>query len=52
MLDVTKPLPEDHCELRVFTAFLLAEVKSQAVLIESKERSCAAGSIRPVDGSK
>ena len=33
MLDVTKSLPEDPAELRVFTALLLAEVKSQAVLI-------------------
>ena len=52
MLDVTKPLPEDPLELRAFTALLLAEVKSQAVLTESEERSCLAGSIRPVDGSK
>lgn len=34
MLDVTKSLPEDPAELRAFTALLLAEVKSQAVLIE------------------
>ena len=34
MLDVTKSLPEDAAELRAFTALLLAEVKSQAVLIE------------------
>ena len=33
MLDVTKSLPEDPAELRAFTAVLLAEVKSQAVLI-------------------
>ncbi len=33
MLDVTKSLPEDPAELRAFTALLLAEVKSQAVLI-------------------
>ena len=52
MLDVTKSLPEDPAELRAFTAVLLAEVKSQAVLIESEERSCKAGSSRPVDGSK
>jgi transposase len=42
MLDVTKPLPEDPAELRVFTALLLAEVKSQAVLIE-KLRHLLAG---------
>jgi transposase len=34
MLDVTKLLPEDPVELRAFTALLLAEVKSQAMLIE------------------
>jgi len=33
MLDVTKSLPEDPEELRRFTALLLAEVKSQAMLI-------------------
>ena len=33
MMDVTKSLPEDPDELRAFTALLLAEVKSQAVLI-------------------
>jgi len=33
MQDVTKSLPEDPAELRAFTALLLAEVKSQAVLI-------------------
>lgn len=33
MLDVTKSLPDDPAELRAFTALLLAEVKSQAVLI-------------------
>ena len=33
MLDVTKSLPEDPAELRAFTALLLAEVRSQAVLI-------------------
>jgi hypothetical protein len=42
MLDVTKPLPEDLGELRAFTALLLAEVKSQAVLIE-KLRHLLAG---------
>jgi transposase len=42
MLDVTKPLTEDHGELRAFTALLLAEVKSQAVLIE-KLRHLLAG---------
>ncbi|SPJ25955.1 hypothetical protein PAA8504_03811 [Palleronia abyssalis] len=34
MLDVAKFLPEDPEELRQFTALLLAEVKSQAMLIE------------------
>ncbi len=43
-------LPEDPEELRSFTARLLAEVKAQAILIESEERSCVAGSSRPVDG--
>ena len=52
MLDGTKSAPEDPAELRVFTALLLAEVQSQAVLIASEERSCKAGSSRPVDGSK
>jgi transposase len=33
VLDVTKSLPEDPAELRAFTALLLAEVKSLAVLI-------------------
>jgi transposase len=33
MMDVTKSLPDDPAELRAFTALLLAEVKSQAVLI-------------------
>ena len=42
MLDVTKPLPEDPAELRAFTALLLAEVKSQAILIE-KLRHLLAG---------
>jgi Transposase C of IS166 homeodomain/zinc-finger binding domain of transposase IS66 len=42
MLDVTNPLPEDPGELRAFTALLLAEVKSQAVLIE-KLRHLLAG---------
>jgi len=34
MLNVAKSLPDDPAELRAFTAVLLAEVKSQAVLIE------------------
>ncbi|MCC5971143.1 MAG: IS66 family transposase [Pararhodobacter sp.] len=34
MLDVAKSLPEDPEDLRRFTALLLAEVKSQAMLIE------------------
>ena len=33
MLDVAKSLPDDPAELRAFTALLLAEVQSQAVLI-------------------
>jgi hypothetical protein len=33
MLDVAKSLPEDPEDLRAFTALLLAEVKSQALLI-------------------
>jgi len=52
MLDVARSLPEDPAELRAFTALLLAEVKAHAVLIESEERSCRAGSSRPVDESK
>jgi transposase len=42
MLDVTNPLPEDPAELRVFISLLLAEVKSQAILIE-KLRHLLAG---------
>ena len=34
MLDHTLTLPEDPEELRSFTARLLAEVKTQAILIE------------------
>ncbi len=34
MIDLAKALPEDHEELRKFTQALLAEVKSQAILIE------------------
>ncbi|MGH7186594.1 MAG: IS66 family transposase, partial [Pseudomonadota bacterium] len=41
MLDVTKSLPEDPTELRAFTALLLAEVKSQAVLIEKLRHQLA-----------
>ena len=52
MLDQTVTLLDDLEKLRAFTARLLAEVKSQAILIESDERSCAAESCRPVDGSK
>ena len=52
MLDQSLTLPEDPEELRSFFARLLAEVKAQAILIESDERSCEAGSGRPVDGSK
>ena len=52
MLDEPAILPDDPEELRSFTARFLVEVKAQAILIESEERSCAAGLIRPVDGSK
>lgn len=52
MLDQAATLPDDPEKLRAFTARLLAEVKSQAILIGSEERSCKAGSSRPVDGSK
>lgn len=41
MLDVTKSLPEDPAELRAFAALLLAEVKSQAVLIEKLRHQLA-----------
>ena len=41
MLDVTKSLPEDPAELRAFTALLLAEVKSQAVLIAKLQHQLA-----------
>ena len=41
MLDVTKSLPKNPAELRVFTALLLAEVKSQAVLIEKLRHQLA-----------
>jgi transposase len=41
MLDVSKSLPEDRDELRQFTALLLAEVKSQAVLIEKLRHQLA-----------
>ena len=41
MLDVDKILPKDPDELRQFTAFLLAEVKSQAVLIEKLRHQLA-----------
>ena len=34
MIDMAKALPEDPAELRKFTQLLLAEVKSQAMLIE------------------
>ena len=33
MIDVAKTLPEDPDELRAFTQLLLAEFKSQALLI-------------------
>lgn len=41
MLDVVKALPEDPEELRAFTALLLAEVRSQAVLIEKLRHQLA-----------
>ncbi|KMK67233.1 IS66 family transposase zinc-finger binding domain-containing protein [Puniceibacterium sp. IMCC21224] len=41
MLDVVKSLPEDPDELRQFTALLLAEVKSQAMLIEKLRHQLA-----------
>ena len=41
MLDVDKSLPKDPDELRQFTALLLAEVKSQAVLIEKLRHQLA-----------
>ena len=41
MLDVVKSLPEDPEELRAFTALLLAEVRSQAVLIEKLRHQLA-----------
>ena len=41
MLDVNKSLPKDPDELRQFTALLLAEVKSQAVLIEKLRHQLA-----------
>ena len=41
MLDVVKSLPEDPDELRQFTALLLAEVKSQAILIEKLRHQLA-----------
>ncbi len=58
MIDMAKALPEDPAELRKFTQLLLAEVKSQAMLIEKLRHqlsghrahrfgSCAFRSIRP-----
>lgn len=41
MLDVAKILPKDPDELRQFTALLLAELKSQAVLIEKLRHQLA-----------
>ena len=41
MLDVTRSLPEDPAEPRAFTALLLAEVESQAVLIEKLRHQLA-----------
>ncbi|WP_299823417.1 hypothetical protein [uncultured Jannaschia sp.] len=42
MLDTAQSLPEDPDELRRFTALLLAEVKSQAMLIHCPAGHCAA----------
>lgn len=41
MLDVAKSLPEDPDELRAFTSLLLAEVRSQAALIEKLRHQLA-----------
>jgi len=41
MLDIDKTLPKDPDELRQFTALLLAEVRSQAVLIEKLRHQLA-----------
>ena len=41
MLDVTKSLPDDPTELPAFTGLLLAEVKSQAMLIEKLRHQLA-----------
>ena len=41
MMDVAKSLPEDPGELRAFTALLLAEVRSQATLIEKLRHQLA-----------
>ena len=41
MLDVSKSLQEDPEELKQFTALLLAEVKSQAILIEKLRHTLA-----------
>ncbi|MFN4155775.1 MAG: VirB4 family type IV secretion system protein [Paracoccaceae bacterium] len=41
MLDVTKSLPEDPAELRAYTALLLAEVQSQAVLMAKLRQQLA-----------
>lgn len=41
MLDVDKSLPKGPDELRQFTALLLAEVKSQAVLIKKLRHQLA-----------
>ncbi len=40
MLDLAKSLPEDPEDLRRFTALLLAEVKSQALLIHCPAVDC------------
>ena len=41
MLDIDKTMPTDPDELRQFTALLLSEVKSQAVLIEKLRHQLA-----------
>ena len=51
MFTRTLALPKDPEKLRSVTARRLAGAKVQAILIESDERSCAAGSSRPVAGS-
>ncbi|MFT6224942.1 MAG: protein-tyrosine phosphatase [Paracoccaceae bacterium] len=42
ILDIDRTLPKDPDELRQFTALLLAELKSQAVLIHCPAGLCVA----------